>query len=218
MARNVLRHSERHWAQFVGTICAGDTKPDAKFRKAPTACLEVVYRDRLSVLEQVGKRIGPFVFNRIDLYAAEPDPDGESGRFPGFFVQQVATAQIDDPRSPEAVAWNARHAQTLQPAQVCDASYGDEANISGCRSRQSAGYHDGKRQFIVLPRCAARSLVNQHRDARSEGRSPARADGERCLRCHGEGGSRRSRRLFLDCAPMTSDWGRPGLAIPRGRK
>jgi uncharacterized protein len=100
----LLRRSELSWLHYVGVICplSAPPTPDGDL---PTDCLLNAYRERLDQLSMVGQKFGPFVFNRIDLYAAHSAPDS-TGNKPGFYVAHVAYPQIDNANSPQATAWN----------------------------------------------------------------------------------------------------------------
>ena len=120
-----LQASERGWLKFIATVCPLDPPSNAGDGGDPKTCLSERYDDRLKQLLDVGRTIGPFRFNRIDLYAAEP-ASVQSGAAAGFYVQHVAYPQIDSANTPDVIAWNARSLQSL-PSQVgCDSSKGDD--------------------------------------------------------------------------------------------
>jgi uncharacterized protein len=107
-----LKASQRSWLRFASRVCAPrDAKrPGGK----PAECLEGEYARRLERLAQVGVRVGPYVFNRVDFHAASRlGKDDGAGDYTGFATDHVAFAQIDSPVTPATAAWNA--AQRLDP-------------------------------------------------------------------------------------------------------
>jgi hypothetical protein len=58
------------------------------------------------------------VFNRIDLYAAQPSGD-ETGSATGFYIQHAAYPQIDNANSPELRAWNQENVRRLPKDGDC---------------------------------------------------------------------------------------------------
>lgn len=138
----LLKKSQLSWLRFVYTVCAvtGNAKI-ANDEKAST-CIEGRYRDRLTQLEEVGRRFGPFLLNRIDLYSAKLATD-ESGEVPGFYVRHVAYPQIDRPTRPSAFAWNSRQIKSLSEA---DFSYTNDDDNSDS---------DDERSYYI-------SFVNDH--------------------------------------------------------
>jgi len=122
---DMLQRSELSWLHFITLICPLDHKENNGSLDQPTTCLQRRYQERLTQLAKVGQRLGPFVFNRIDLYAAEPAPD-EGGSAGGFYIEHAAYPQIDNPPSPSAEAWNKQSLKTLPTGDDCDAGQGDE--------------------------------------------------------------------------------------------
>ncbi len=109
----LFRNSERHWLHFVSIVC-----PDSQnFRKDSLHnlkdCLSEEYRDRLKQLDMVGQKIGPFVFNRIDIYAAKPAPDKDGSRS-GFYYQHTAYPQIDNIENSMTKLWNKQMERSLR--------------------------------------------------------------------------------------------------------
>jgi uncharacterized protein len=102
----LLRRAELSWLHYVGVICplSAPPTPDGDL---PTDCLLNAYRERLDQLSTVGQKVGLFVFNRIDLYAAHAAPDS-TGNKPGFYIAHVVYPQIDNVSSPQVAAWNKR--------------------------------------------------------------------------------------------------------------
>jgi uncharacterized protein len=120
----LLRNSERSWLHFVTTICPILAPADP--RRDPAECLEAKYRERLGQLAEVGKKIGPFVFNRIDLYRTKTDTVTHDGAVPGFYMEHVAYPQIDNQHTPETAAWNRKNIKALSEQEgICDSILGD---------------------------------------------------------------------------------------------
>ena len=118
----LLRHSQRSWLRFTDMVCniAKDSQGVEFYNQA--VCLSRQYDERLSQLAKVGQIIGPFRFNRIDLYAAKPADHGDdSGGYAGYGTQHVAYPQIDNPSSKAAFAWNKEMEQVLSSGKDFDA-------------------------------------------------------------------------------------------------
>jgi uncharacterized protein len=116
----LLKSSQRSWLRYISTVCAPEG-PDAPSRAESKTCLKDEYTDRLEDLQGVAKRVGPYLFNRVDLYAVEPSGDN-TGSKTGFSVQHVSYPQIDNADSPELVAWNQQNVRSLSSADDCDDS------------------------------------------------------------------------------------------------
>ena len=101
-----LKVSQRGWLRFATRVCA---PRDAKRNGERVAeCLQREYELRLEQLAQVGLRIGPWVFTRVDVHSAVRLRDDEgAGEHAGFETDHVAYAQIDAPLDAAAAAWNA---------------------------------------------------------------------------------------------------------------
>ena len=100
-----LKESQRNWLRFATRVCA--TRAAAQRGEHAGQCLETEYAHRLEQLAQAGVRVGPFVFNRLDWYAATLVKVEETGQRPGFATDHVGYAQIDAPLSAATTAWNA---------------------------------------------------------------------------------------------------------------
>jgi uncharacterized protein len=154
----LLQSSERSWLHFITTVCPLAVPADADERRIPKNCLQEYYEERLNQLAKVGQRVGPFLFNRIDLYAAEPAPaEDQTGGTPGFYVQHVAYPQIDNPHSPQEEAWNKQMVKSLageeEPADY-EIGYANRRVISmQWRYDESGSFHPWswfKAENIVL--------------------------------------------------------------------
>jgi uncharacterized protein YecT (DUF1311 family) len=119
----LLKSSQRSWLRYISTVCA-PRGPDGPVGKDPKTCLKQEYTGRLAALEAVAKRIGPFLFNRVDLYAAEPSDDNTGSRV-GFYIQHVSYPQVDNADTPEVIAWNQQSAQSLSDGGDCEDSSTD---------------------------------------------------------------------------------------------
>ena len=103
-----LKESQRSWLRFASKVCVPG-KPTGN-EAAVAQCLEHEFGQRLEQLAQAGIRVGPYVLNRIDYYAAGRAHD-DSGFHNGFVTQHVAFAQIDAPVNAATTAWNAAQRQ-----------------------------------------------------------------------------------------------------------
>jgi uncharacterized protein len=119
----LLKSSQRNWLRYISTVCAPKS-PNAPLGKDPKTCLKQEYTGRLAALQDVAKKIGPFLFNRIDLYTAEPSDDN-TGSNPGFYIQHVSYPQIDNADTPELVAWNQKNLLSLSSDSYCDSNPND---------------------------------------------------------------------------------------------
>jgi len=124
---DLLQTSERSWLTYTATVCTLAVPDHAVWSQQPKNCLALKYRDRLKQLSYAGEKVGPFLFNRIDFFSAEPAPDN-SGQTLGFYVQHIGYPQIDGPSSSQADEWNRQSAKTLEPSSYCGQgdSNGDE--------------------------------------------------------------------------------------------
>jgi uncharacterized protein len=121
----LLKESQRNWLRYAVTVCPLSVTTAEDRRQLPVACITARYRERLEQLEQAGKRIGPFVFNRIDKFDVDPAPT-VPGHAPDFSVEHVAFPQIDNPQSPELAAWNKASWRDLYPNPAsCRQNCGD---------------------------------------------------------------------------------------------
>ena len=62
----LLQESERSWLRFVETVCSSDG-PANKSWLSIRFCLTRRYNDRLRQLQDAAQKVGPYLFNRIDL-------------------------------------------------------------------------------------------------------------------------------------------------------
>ncbi|TRL33381.1 DUF1311 domain-containing protein [Methylosinus sporium] len=132
-----LRRSQSSWIGFIDIVCPLEA-PERAIRSQPRVkCLDAQYRKRLDQLSKVGQKLGSFVFNRIDLYAAYPAPVSDStGDMPGFYIRHVAYPQIDNVETPITAAWN-KNAEEL----VSDGECGlDQHYESDCGADYEIGY------------------------------------------------------------------------------
>lgn len=126
----LLQSSERSWLRYIDTVCAKTLSPTNDSRSNSTSCLQTQYQERLTELAQVAQKLGPFVFNRIDMFAAEPhDASDQSGSVPGFYIQHLAFPQIDNLNSTAVATWNKAYDKgDVAKGAECDSGMGDEDN------------------------------------------------------------------------------------------
>jgi uncharacterized protein len=169
---DLLQKSERSWLHYVATVCPLPTIGRAD---DTLSCIKKRYDERLAELAKSGAQLGPYVFGRIDLYAAEPAPDRETGSVPGFYVQHVAYPRIDSPLSPQAEAWNRRAEKTLTTSDDCgqgddeteyDIGYANRAVISMqwtnstyCHDTSHGMFDIASDNFVMTP--SLRALTGQ---------------------------------------------------------
>jgi uncharacterized protein YecT (DUF1311 family) len=120
---DLLRASERSWIKHIDTICPNMT-PRPMRADTPTSCMVNRYRERLGQLQKAAFRSGPYLIERVDMFAAEPAPKDGFGHHSGFYVQHVAFPRIDSPKTNETLAWNKRSARSLSLGDDC--GQGDE--------------------------------------------------------------------------------------------
>lgn len=131
-----LKDSQRSWLRFATQVCV--PRKRASGADDPADCLATEYAHRIGDLAQAGVRLGPYVFNRIDRYAAARDPSDDGGQYGGFVWQHVAFPQIDAATNPAAVAWNkAQHqdapGEVAAPTGADDPAEDDETDYTlGC--------------------------------------------------------------------------------------
>lgn len=104
----LLQRSEKNWRRFVTIMCPLDAPGNMKKWLRPKDCLLREYRDRLAGLSKVGQKVGPFIFNRIDLFAAEKvsDSSDDSDSEYGPQYQKTSYPQIDNVNTPVTDLWN----------------------------------------------------------------------------------------------------------------
>ena len=119
----LFQRSEHNWLHFISTVCpiARNSKSDNWHN--PKECLTQEYMTRLKEINMVGQKIGPFIFNRIDLYAARIAPDQDGSRS-GFYYQHVAYPQIDNQLNEISTHWNRMMEKKLESNGDCG-RYGD---------------------------------------------------------------------------------------------
>lgn len=119
----LLHQSQVSWLRYLAASCPVPAPASGRFSNAKT-CLLGIYHERLSQLSKVGETLGPFVFNRIDSYRIRPAPES-TGEAPGVNVWHVAYPQIDNPKSPQAIAWNKLAEKHLAPNPNFESDDGD---------------------------------------------------------------------------------------------
>jgi uncharacterized protein len=102
----LLKRSQENWLTFASSTCPLDS---LAWENHLADCLQLQLQERLFQLRSVAEKIGPYVFNRIDLFATSPAPAGDPyGSRPGFSIQHAAYPQVDNLDTPEVVVWNKR--------------------------------------------------------------------------------------------------------------
>jgi uncharacterized protein len=119
----LLQQAERGWLRYVAQICPlnASTQQHSPLW-SPEDCMARQYRERMRQLAKVGQRIGPYRFNRIDLYEAKPvsDVSDTTGHTEGFSTKHTAYPQIDNADSNEALAWNKQQVASLPGMGDCE--------------------------------------------------------------------------------------------------
>lgn len=100
-----LKASQRSWLRFATQVCVPGKRPGQG--ESTAECLETEFGHRIEQLAQAGIRVGPYVFNRIDYYAAARTHEDDTGAHGGFVTDHVAFPQIDAPVTAATTAWNA---------------------------------------------------------------------------------------------------------------
>lgn len=127
-----LREGQREWQAYLSQACpitARDATPEE------LDCLQRAYQTRVEDLKMAAVRRGPFLFTRVDVYAAEkapPDDDQDSSDKPPrpeIGQRHAAYPQIDDPKDAEASAWNKLVVQSA-PGTDCGSAGNDDISYS----------------------------------------------------------------------------------------
>lgn len=96
--KRVVRDGQRQWLGYVRALCGGKGAAGAD-----QECQRAAYEARLRDLALAAVRVGPYLFSRIDDYAAaNPDEQGVLSR------GQIAVPRIDAPLTPVALQFNER--------------------------------------------------------------------------------------------------------------
>lgn len=123
-----LQDSQKKWLRFVSVVCPLSRTTSTNSWNTPTNCLQREYRYRIADLSRV-QQAGPFVFNRVDLFAAEPSSDtsDDSGSRSGFRTRHVGYPQIDGLDTSATRVLNKLYARTLSDIATNDCgSDGDD--------------------------------------------------------------------------------------------
>lgn len=147
----LLQQAERGWLRYVAQICPLNASTEQHSPLwSPEACLAQQYRERLNQLAKVGQTMGPYRFNRIDLYEAKPvsNLSDTTGHTEGFSTKHTAYPQIDNADSDEALAWNKRQVAGLPGMGDCesDGDY-DIDYIIGYANKQVISKQEGRNQY-----------------------------------------------------------------------
>jgi uncharacterized protein len=130
----VLKNSEQSWIRFVTTVCPIDIGKGAPEMYAARNSLQQRFQNRLKQIAMVGQKQGPFLFNRIDIVAAQPAAD-QTGSTLGFLTQHVAYPQIDNIDAPATSAWNKNATRVLPIHSDCEDDDDDDYVIGFANDR-----------------------------------------------------------------------------------
>ena len=104
-----LKASQRSWLRLVTGACG---RPAGATATADTHWLEQEFERRAGELDQAGIRLGPYLLNRVDHYdCTRGDPLDAADASGGIATTHLAWPQIDAPRTPATLAWNAARAR-----------------------------------------------------------------------------------------------------------
>ncbi|WP_145995898.1 lysozyme inhibitor LprI family protein [Acetobacter aceti] len=122
---DLLRKSERNWLRYINIICPITLISTNDSHVSSVMCLKSLYQERLQDLDAVARKMGPFLFNQVDSFAAEPYSNSDN--VPEFSTQHLSYPQIDFPKSANTVTWN----KVYDKGQVstdteCDSQQGNE--------------------------------------------------------------------------------------------
>lgn len=118
----LLQHAELDWLRYLTLICPLDAPVREPYLwREPETCIKRQYQIRLNQLAKVGQTFGPYRFNRIDVYEAQPvtKPNDDTGAATGFVTSHAAYPQIDNAESAEAQDWNRKQLAGLPKAGDC---------------------------------------------------------------------------------------------------
>jgi uncharacterized protein YecT (DUF1311 family) len=111
--RDALRAGQRSWLRFLAAICPIVNFTDEAVKET-VECIGNNYSSRSGELESAVQRKGPFLFVRIDHYAAFPiNPESAEGKEQENFgwgkemgKLHCSYPQIDQPITPTTTRWN----------------------------------------------------------------------------------------------------------------
>jgi uncharacterized protein YecT (DUF1311 family) len=123
--RQALIAEQRAWLRFLGQACPLTSTQAKRDRTVALSCLSNLYSDRSRDLEQIGRKVGPFVFTVSAHYLAivpkkldKNDADGNAGN--GITTREMAYPRIDSPLTPITTRWNAVTAKTGNAGSYCE--------------------------------------------------------------------------------------------------
>jgi uncharacterized protein len=118
--KRIVQDGQRQWLRYVRALCTGHANANDA-----TRCLKDAYDARLNDLNLAAIRVGPYLFSRIDFYAAaSPDEQGILSK------GQIAVPRIDSPVTSLTMEWNkvmARLYASREHSAGCDGPSGDYA-------------------------------------------------------------------------------------------
>jgi len=111
--QKILRDGQRRWLSYANDFCL-------KYKNDQQNCLELVYERRIQDMDTAAKKIGPFVFSRIDYFYVKDDPD-----FGRPSQGETSYPRIDNPTTEALKKWN-----SVMAPVTANGDYGDEE--TGC--------------------------------------------------------------------------------------
>ena len=124
----LLETSQLSWIHFVETVCSADLRWPWR-GETLESCLARAYYDRLEQVKGVSQKVGPFLFNRVDLYFAKRSHFADDPNTDRFNVDHFAYPQIDMPVTADILTWNKNIVPQLPESsdhQDHDADHTDE--------------------------------------------------------------------------------------------
>jgi len=127
--QRLLQESQRSWLRFIGTVCPISRPASPPNVPGPVQCVQREYEARLAQLSTIGKKRGPYTFIRVDVFAASPDNEDNTGRRTGFRYAHLAYPQIDSPDTPATRAWNEHVAKKMPIPGGCEGPADDDLDF-----------------------------------------------------------------------------------------
>jgi len=105
---SALKTSQRSGLRYADQRCLRNQRRQS----SRDACLQGLFRERVSQLGQAGLKLGALVLNRIDAYEAFPNlPNDDTGGNDGLVVHRAGYPQIEGAITKAVADWNKRQAQ-----------------------------------------------------------------------------------------------------------
>lgn len=142
------RNVQVGWLAYMSKVCNTSAAPDAK---SAERCLNSIYGRRLRDLNELGISKGPYVFNNIVIYAAEPAPlNDRSGEAPGFYSLHVSYPQIDNVKTRQAESFNKKIVRKDSIARSCDGNGNGDVSagfVIGAAAENLVAVEDGHGEY-----------------------------------------------------------------------